>query len=112
LASSLVGGGPRNLADRAADEAKARGGVVLFWSLRNPQFPERAIFTASGVTALACSQLIPNLVAVGLRDGAVAIYNLKREGADLQVTNCTRVRWLSPSPKNPKNKLPQRGIMA
>jgi len=75
---------------RAADDARATGGLVLFWSLRNPQFPERAIYTASGVTALACSQLIPNLVAVGLRDGTVAIYNLKREGPDLQV------RWWAP----------------
>jgi hypothetical protein len=79
--SSLYGGGPNG----GSASGNPQGGLVLFWSLRNPLYPERVIHTASGVTALACSKLIPNLVAVGLRDGTVAIYNPKRDGADLQV---------------------------
>ena len=56
---------------------------MLTWSLRNPQFPERVVPTGSGVTALDFSTRTPNLLAVGLRDGTLAIYNAKSEGADL-----------------------------
>ena len=83
--NSSLYGGPNGNHHGGGASGNPQGGLVLFWSLRNPLYPERAIHTASGVTALACSKLIPNLVAVGLRDGTVAIYNPKRDGADLQV---------------------------
>jgi hypothetical protein len=42
-------------------------GLVAFWSLRNPEYPERLIHTLTGVTALDFSSRIPNLLAVGLQ---------------------------------------------
>lgn len=49
------------------------------------RYPERLIHTVTGVTALDFSSRIPNLLAVGLQDGTVAIYNMKRDGGDLGV---------------------------
>ena len=59
-----------------------RDGLVLFWSLKNPQFPERVLTATAGVTALDFSSKNPNLLAVGLYDGTVAIYDLRNEGND------------------------------
>jgi len=55
------------------------GGMVLFWSLRNPEYPERVIQVPSGVTALDFSMRAPHLLAVGTYDGGVAIYNLRKD---------------------------------
>ena len=45
---------------------KQRGGLLAFWSLKNPQFPEWTISTEQGVTALDFSAASPNLLAGGL----------------------------------------------
>jgi hypothetical protein len=44
---------------------KQRGGLIAFWSLKNPQFPEWTISTDQGVTALDFSAASPNLLAGG-----------------------------------------------
>mmetsp|Transcript_13388 Transcript_13388/g.46618 ORF Transcript_13388/g.46618 Transcript_13388/m.46618 type:complete len:792 (-) Transcript_13388:319-2694(-) len=62
-------------------EAAPRGGLVLFWSLRNPTYPERVIELGSGCTALDFSTKTPHLLAVGMHDGTVAIYNVRAHGA-------------------------------
>jgi WD40 repeat protein len=56
---------------------KDTGGLILFWSLKNPNYPERVIKVAHGVTAVDFSTAQPALLAVGLYDGTVAIYNIK-----------------------------------
>uniref|UniRef100_A0A0G4I0J3 Dynein axonemal intermediate chain 4 n=1 Tax=Chromera velia CCMP2878 TaxID=1169474 RepID=A0A0G4I0J3_9ALVE len=56
------------------------GGLVLFWSLKNPSYPERVLRTASGVTSLQFSTVYPNLVAAGMHDGSIAIWDLRRPG--------------------------------
>jgi len=55
------------------------GGLVLFWSLKNPSYPERVIRTRQGVTALHFSSVHPNMVAAGTHDGSVMIWDLRRE---------------------------------
>lgn len=60
------------------DEEK-QGGLVLFWSLRNPDYPEKILRTKFPVTALAFSKLSPMILAVGLFNGDVCIYDVKRE---------------------------------
>jgi len=52
-------------------------GLICCWSLKNPEFPERMYRLASAVTALDFSSSSPSLLAVGLRDGTIAIYNVK-----------------------------------
>ncbi|KAF4705781.1 WD repeat domain 78 [Perkinsus olseni] len=53
-------------------------GLVLFWSLKNPSHPERALETNAGVSSLAFSDIYPNLIAVGLQNGGVAIWDLRQ----------------------------------
>jgi WD40 repeat protein len=53
-------------------------GLVLFWSLKNPTYPERVLRTSSGVTSLNFSSVYPNLIAAGLHDGQVCIWDLRK----------------------------------
>jgi len=68
------------LAVSYANSTKSGGsdGAMLFWSLKNPTYPERVIMTSSGVSSIAFSQLHPNMIAAGMNDGQVCIYDLRR----------------------------------
>jgi WD40 repeat protein len=65
-------------ADIQTDEAQE--GLVLFWSLRNPDYPEKILRTAHSVTSLDFSKQRPMILAVGLSNGDVNVYDVKREG--------------------------------
>lgn len=65
----------------ALDE-EAQGGLVLFWSLRNPDYPEKILRTPHPVTALDFSKQNPMILAVGLLNGDVNVYDVRREGAN------------------------------
>ncbi|XP_031569153.1 WD repeat-containing protein 78-like isoform X2 [Actinia tenebrosa] len=54
-----------------------KGGLACCWSIKNPEYPERVFHVNSGVTALDFSAAHPNLLAVGLYDGTIAIYNVR-----------------------------------
>jgi hypothetical protein len=58
--------------------AKQSPGLVLCWSLKNPDFPDRVYRTSCGVTAVAFSRDNPYLLAVALYDGSIAIYDVRR----------------------------------
>ncbi|EER11131.1 axonemal dynein intermediate chain inner arm i1, putative [Perkinsus marinus ATCC 50983] len=66
------------------------GGAVLFWSLKNPFYPERALKTTAGVSSVAFSDTYPNLLAVGMQDGGLAIWDL-RQKADSPVSPISNV---------------------
>jgi WD40 repeat protein len=72
-----------NGSDIATDESLQ--GLVLFWSLRNPDYPEKILRTSHSVTALDFSKQHPMILAVGLSNGDVNIYDVKREGASWSV---------------------------
>eukprot|EP00002_Diphylleia_rotans_P031932 TRINITY_DN6660_c0_g1_i3.p1 TRINITY_DN6660_c0_g1~~TRINITY_DN6660_c0_g1_i3.p1 ORF type:complete len:353 (+),score=64.46 TRINITY_DN6660_c0_g1_i3:171-1229(+) len=57
---------------------KQKDGLILCWSLKNPVYPERIIHTTSGVTSVDFSSTHPNLLAVGMYDGTVAIFDVRR----------------------------------
>lgn len=59
--------------------AARQSGLVLFWSLRNPVYPERILTLSSGCTALNFSRTSPQLLAVGMREGAVAVYDVRHD---------------------------------
>uniref|UniRef100_A0A7S1XLS0 Dynein axonemal intermediate chain 4 n=1 Tax=Phaeomonas parva TaxID=124430 RepID=A0A7S1XLS0_9STRA len=61
------------------------GGAVLFWSLRNPEFPERIIEVDVGVTAIDFSSRNPSYVAIGLYNGAIQVYDT-RSKAEVPMT--------------------------
>lgn len=66
------------------DFSKQRPGLILFWSLKNPVFPDKIIKMSganSGVMSISFSRAHPYLLAAGLYDGTVAIFDvLKSEG--------------------------------
>ncbi|NP_001085877.1 dynein, axonemal, intermediate chain 1 L homeolog [Xenopus laevis] len=59
------------------DFVKQNRGMVQFYSLKNPSFPEYVFSTDTGVMCLDIHREHPYLLAVGLYDGNVAVYNLK-----------------------------------
>jgi WD40 repeat protein len=70
----LVGYRPRN------SLKNDKRGMICFWTVKNSEFPERVIYTSSGVTAVKFSRSNPFIYGVGLMDGTVAIYNMKNPG--------------------------------
>eukprot|EP01041_Mallomonas_annulata_P001489 gene1489-2870_t len=71
-------GGQKPAKGMAVDE-ELSGGLVLFWSLRNPEHPEKVLRTAHPVTALDFSRRSPTLLALGLYNGDVDVYDVRRE---------------------------------
>ena len=63
--------------DEDDNDKNCSKGLVAFWSLKNPEFPEWFFQTEHGVTALDFSPTEFNLLAVGLRDGTVGVYNTR-----------------------------------
>ncbi|KAL4445579.1 hypothetical protein ABPG74_006130 [Tetrahymena malaccensis] len=57
-----------------------RQGMVMFWTLKNPSYPERIIKTKSRLTSCKFSEMNPNLLATGSYDGIVAIYDIRKKG--------------------------------
>ena len=50
--------------------------MILFYTLKNPSFPEYIYPTDSGVMSVDVNTDYPYLVAVGFYDGNVAVYNI------------------------------------
>ncbi|KAK3090322.1 hypothetical protein FSP39_010938 [Pinctada imbricata] len=63
------------------------GGLVLCWCLKNPEYPERIYASKTGVTAVDFSRAFPNLLAVGMYDGGVAIYNVASDNEEPIIDN-------------------------
>jgi len=59
-------------------ESAQQGGAILIWSLKNPQHPDHVIETSSGVLCVAFSHTHHNLLAAGMYDGTVCIYDIGR----------------------------------
>lgn len=59
----------------------SKGGLVAFWSLRNPEFPSRQWAFESGVTAIAFSVTQPFLIAVGQHNGMVSVHDIRSDSA-------------------------------
>ncbi|KAK1164200.1 WD repeat-containing protein 78 [Acipenser oxyrinchus oxyrinchus] len=57
------------------DFQEQKEGLVCCWSLKNPMWPERIYHCSSDVTTLDLSTANANLLAVGMHDGTIAIYN-------------------------------------
>ncbi|OMJ85725.1 hypothetical protein SteCoe_12921 [Stentor coeruleus] len=55
-------------------------GLLLFWTLKSPKFPERIIRAPSGIVSCHFSKKNPWLIATGSCDGVVSIYDLRKKG--------------------------------
>jgi WD40 repeat protein len=52
-------------------------GLLCFWTLKNPNFPEKIIKTEHSITCCSFSKKNPHLIAVGDSHGNIAIYNIR-----------------------------------
>lgn len=66
--------------------------MLLFWTLKNPKFPERTIRSASRITACQFSRRNPNLIATGDYDGGISIYDLRQSGDEPIVSSKEKAR--------------------
>jgi len=86
-------------------------GAILFYSLKNPSFPENIIKTESSVNTIDFSTKRPYIIAVGELDGSVEIFDVRnpndkigssrdifnRENSDMANTHTdmvTEVKWV------------------
>ena len=67
---------------------KQGNGLIVFYTLKNPSFPESAYETDSGVMCLDIHPDHPYQVAAGFYDGSVAVFNTV-EKKDGPVHRCT-----------------------
>ncbi|NXF11311.1 WDR78 protein, partial [Smithornis capensis] len=59
------------------DSKDQKKGLACCWSLKNLMWPERIFRCEHGVTAVDFSMAIPYLLAVGMSNGSVAIYDVR-----------------------------------
>lgn len=51
----------------------------MFWTLKNPAFPEKIFYSESKITACKFSVENPNLIACGTHDGVILIYDIRKK---------------------------------
>ena len=59
-------------------DKRNKKGMICFWTVKNSEYPERVMHTSTGVTAVKFSRNNPHIFGVGMVDGTVAIYDMKR----------------------------------
>lgn len=62
------------------DFSKQGPGIIACFTLKNPSYPEYLYYTDSGVLCLDFHPQHPSMIAVGLYDGSVMVYNLQKKG--------------------------------
>ena len=62
------------------DFSRQGPGLIASFTLKNPSYPEYLYSTDSGVLCLDFHPQHPSMIAVGLYDGSVMIYNLQKKG--------------------------------
>mmetsp|Transcript_14075 Transcript_14075/g.20165 ORF Transcript_14075/g.20165 Transcript_14075/m.20165 type:complete len:557 (+) Transcript_14075:460-2130(+) len=62
--------------DTSSDENVLSRGMVLLWSLCNPNCPQNTMFVDSGVTCLAFSSDLPCMLSVGTENGNILLYDI------------------------------------
>ena len=58
---------------------KLNQGILAFWTLKNPTFPEKTIMHDYSITSCQFSKKDPYLIAIGDSHGNVAIFNIKSD---------------------------------
>jgi len=58
---------------------KLQRGILAFWTLKNPGFPEKTIYSEHSITCCQFSKKNPHLIAVGDSHGNIAIYNIRSD---------------------------------
>ena len=59
--------------------SKSSPGLILVWSIRNPEWPDRVYTLSHPVTSLDFSKSNPFLLAAGLTDGRIVICDIRQK---------------------------------
>ena len=96
------------------DIDSTREGYLMFWTLKNPSFPEKIITCPTRITTCKFSNDNPNLIACGTYDGVVAIYDIRkkdskpvaenREVLDKHSDAVWEIQWISKGKGNDKGE--------
>ena len=60
-------------------------GILAFWTLKNPTFPEKIIYHEHSITSCQFSKRNPHLIAIGDSHGNIAIFNIRSEDYNLPI---------------------------
>ncbi|KAF8566031.1 hypothetical protein P879_08949, partial [Paragonimus westermani] len=60
------------------DFLRQLNGLICFYTLKNPEYPEYIFETESGVLSLDLHPSLPHMLCVGFYDGAVGVYNINQ----------------------------------
>ena len=71
----VVGYGENDI--NCKDDSQLKKGLLCFWTLKNPKFPERIIETDHSITCCQFSKKQPHLVACGDSHGNISIFNVR-----------------------------------
>ena len=58
---------------------KLKNGILAFWTLKNPSFPEKIIYHEYSITCCQFSKKNPHLIAIGDSQGNIAIFNVRSD---------------------------------
>ena len=61
------------------EEKAGKRGLLMFWTLKNPAFPQKIFYSDSKLTACKFSIENPNLIACGTHDGVILIYDIRKK---------------------------------
>lgn len=59
------------------DDSTLKKGLLCFWTLKNPDFPEKIIQHDHSITCCSFSKKSPHLIAIGDSHGNIAIFNIR-----------------------------------
>jgi WD40 repeat protein len=54
-------------------------GILAFWTLKNPTFPEKIIYWDNSITCCQWSKKQPHLIAIGDSQGNIAVFNIRSD---------------------------------
>ncbi|KAG5451134.1 Dynein intermediate chain 2, ciliary [Clonorchis sinensis] len=60
------------------DFMKQSNGLICFYTMKNPEYPEYIFETDSGVLSLDLHPGLPHMLCVGFYDGSVGVYNINQ----------------------------------
>lgn len=78
------------------DFAKQSYGLVALYTLKNPSFPAFTYEVDVGVMCLDQNKDYPNMIAVGLYDGTIAVYNIMNKSEEPLYRCSTNIKHTDP----------------
>ena len=62
-------------------------GILAFWTLKNPLFPEKYIYWNNSITCCQFSKRNPHLIAIGDSQGNIAVFNMRSDDYTIPIAD-------------------------